>query len=168
MGPSRQRHDNARHPSGNTAIESYAKALAERHGLNPKTVAKWKKRTFVHDAPMGPKDRRSTVLSIEEGAIAVACRSTMPLRPARHHPESHPLIASSLLSAPRHQPAAGCRKSKATSLPKRRFRKYPISYFHIDIAEVRTEEGKLYVFVDFQIPSRHCYDGGWRFAARAV
>ena len=32
-----------------------AKELAERHGLNPKTVAKWKKRTFVHDAPMGTK-----------------------------------------------------------------------------------------------------------------
>jgi transposase-like protein len=33
-----------------------AKELAERHGINPKTVAKWKKRAFVHDAPMGPKD----------------------------------------------------------------------------------------------------------------
>ena len=41
-----------------------ARALAERHGLNPKTVAKWKKRTFVHDAPMGPKAPRSTVLSV--------------------------------------------------------------------------------------------------------
>ena len=34
-----------------------AKELAERHGINPKTVAKWKKRTFVHDARMGPKTR---------------------------------------------------------------------------------------------------------------
>ena len=33
-----------------------AKTLAERHGINPRTVAKWRKRTFVHDAPMGPKD----------------------------------------------------------------------------------------------------------------
>src|SRR5208337_5045348 len=49
-----------------------AKALAERHGLNPKTVATWKKRTVVHDAPMGPKAPRSTVLSIEEEAIVVA------------------------------------------------------------------------------------------------
>ena len=51
-----------------------AKALAERHGINPKTVAKWKKRAFVHDAPMGPKDPRSTVLTAEEEAIAVAFR----------------------------------------------------------------------------------------------
>ena len=28
-----------------------------------------------------------------------------------------------------------------------RFKAYPIGYFHIDIAEVSTEEGKLYLFV---------------------
>ena len=32
-----------------------AKELAERHNVNAKTVAKWKNRDFVHDAPMGPK-----------------------------------------------------------------------------------------------------------------
>ncbi|MGH6836865.1 MAG: helix-turn-helix domain-containing protein, partial [Methylocella sp.] len=35
--------------------------LAEQHGINPKTVAKWKKRSFANDAPMGPKEARSTV-----------------------------------------------------------------------------------------------------------
>jgi hypothetical protein len=49
-----------------------AKELGARYGLNPKTVAKWRKRTFVHDAPMGPKDPRFTVLSIEEETIAGA------------------------------------------------------------------------------------------------
>ncbi len=29
--------------------------------------------------------------------------------------------------------------------PKRKFKTYPIGYFHIDIAEVRTAEGKLYL-----------------------
>ncbi len=107
-----------------------AKELAERHGLNPKTVAKWKKRTFVHDAPMGPKDPRSTVLSVEEEAIAVAFRKhtllaarRLSLCPAGHHPASDPLFPASLLSAPRHQPAAG--RAKATSLPRRRSRPIP-------------------------------------------
>ena len=67
--------------------ESYGQGLAERHGINPKTVAKWKKRAFVHDAPMGPKDPRSTVLMVEEEAIAVAfrkqCRSTIASMPSR-------------------------------------------------------------------------------------
>jgi transposase-like protein len=30
---------------------------------------------------------------------------------------------------------------------KKRFKSYPIGYFHIDIAEVQTAEGKLYLFV---------------------
>lgn len=40
-----------------------AKELAARYDLNPKTVAKWKKRDFVEDAPMGPKTPHSTVLT---------------------------------------------------------------------------------------------------------
>jgi hypothetical protein len=33
---------------------------AEQYGINSKTVAKWKKRTFAEDAPTGPKEVRST------------------------------------------------------------------------------------------------------------
>ena len=31
--------------------------------------------------------------------------------------------------------------------PKKKFKSYPIGFFHIDITEVRTEEGKLHLFV---------------------
>ena len=48
--------------------------LSGRFDLNPKTVAKWRKRNFVHDAPMGPKEPRSTALSAEDEAICVAFR----------------------------------------------------------------------------------------------
>jgi hypothetical protein len=48
--------------------------LAKRYAINPKTVAKWKKRSFVQDAPMGPKQARSTVLTPEEEAVCVAFR----------------------------------------------------------------------------------------------
>jgi transposase InsO family protein len=42
--------------------------------------------------------------------------------------------------------------------PKRKpFRKYPIGYFHMDIAEVRTEEGKLYLFVAIDRTSKFSY-----------
>ena len=50
------------------------KSLAQQYGINPKTVAKWKKRTAVTDELMGPKSPQSTVLSGEEEAIIVACR----------------------------------------------------------------------------------------------
>ena len=48
-------------------------ALATRHGVNPKTVAKWRKRPTVQDARMGPTPA-STVLTAEEEAMAVAFR----------------------------------------------------------------------------------------------
>jgi len=50
------------------------RVLAKRYGINPKTVAKWKKRTTVADTPTGPKDPKSTVLTAEEEATAVAFR----------------------------------------------------------------------------------------------
>jgi transposase InsO family protein len=31
--------------------------------------------------------------------------------------------------------------------PKRKFKAYPIGFFHVDIAEVQTAQGKLYLFV---------------------
>src|SRR4028118_1971131 len=50
------------------------RALAKRHGINPKTVAKWRKRETVADQRTGPKDPRSTVLSPEQEAMIVAFR----------------------------------------------------------------------------------------------
>ena len=47
--------------------------LAVRHGIDPKTVAKWRKRSTATDAVMGPKPV-STVLTAAEEAIAVAFR----------------------------------------------------------------------------------------------
>jgi transposase-like protein len=44
------------------------KELAAQYGLDPKTVAKWKKRAFVHDAAMRPKQVRSSVLTQDEEA----------------------------------------------------------------------------------------------------
>ena len=48
--------------------------LAARYGINPKTVAKWRRRSSVCDAHMGPREPRSTVLSKEEEALIVAFR----------------------------------------------------------------------------------------------
>ncbi|NLC23479.1 MAG: helix-turn-helix domain-containing protein, partial [Oxalobacter sp.] len=40
------------------------RALAKRYGINPKTVAKWRRRETVKDLPTGPKNPSSTVLSV--------------------------------------------------------------------------------------------------------
>jgi transposase-like protein len=46
--------------------------------------------------------------------------------------------------ASRHQPTAGCRRRQAQ---EEEVDTYPIGFFHIDLGEVRTAEGKLYMFV---------------------
>lgn len=38
---------------------------------------------------------------------------------------------------------------------KQPFKRYPIGYFHVDIAEVRTEEGKLHLFVAVDRTSKY-------------
>ena len=54
--------------------EESVRALARRYGISPTTVQKWRKRTTVADERMGPKQARSTVLSVEEEAAVVAFR----------------------------------------------------------------------------------------------
>jgi hypothetical protein len=50
------------------------RSLAGRYSINQKTVAKWKRRSSVADLPTGPREPRSTVLSMEDEAIIVAFR----------------------------------------------------------------------------------------------
>ena len=47
--------------------------------------------------------------------------------------------------------------------PKRqRFKRSPIGFFHIDIAEVQTAEGKLFLFVAMTGPASSPSPGLWR------
>jgi transposase-like protein len=50
------------------------RALATRYGINQKTVAKWRHRGSTGDLPTGPREAKSTVLSVDEEAIIVAFR----------------------------------------------------------------------------------------------
>ena len=73
-GTSRERHDHARRQSSNTAIAGFALALSRELGINPKTVAKWRKRATVEDLKTGPKAPHSTTLTQAEEAAVVAFR----------------------------------------------------------------------------------------------
>ena len=84
------------------------RVLARRYGINPKTVAKWKRRRSVADMPTGPKDPKSTVLSIEEEAIVIAFRrhTLLPLDDCLY--ALQPTIPHLSRSSPRHlAPAPG-------------------------------------------------------------
>ncbi|MDF2118715.1 IS481 family transposase [Roseiarcaceae bacterium H3SJ34-1] len=126
--------------------------LAERYGIDPKTVAKWKKRSSVSDLPTGPKVARSTVLSLEEEAVIVAFRrhTLLPLddclyalQPTIKHLTRSSLHRCLLRHGISRLEIAGEKKP----IKKKPFKSYPIGYFHIDLAEVQTAQGKLYLFV---------------------
>ena len=138
-----------------------AKELAERHGINPKTVAKWKKRAFVHDAPMGPKDPRSTVLTVEEEAIAVAFRkhTLLPLDDCLYALQAtipH-LTRSSLHRCYQRHGISRLPDTEGDKPAKKAFKAYPIGFFHIDIAEVQTAQGKLFLFVAIDRTSKFAF-----------
>ena len=122
------------------------RALAKRYGVNQKTIAKWKKRGSVCDERTGPKEPRSTVLTIEEEAIIVAFRrhTLLPLDDCLYALQAtipH-LTRSSLHRCLQRHGISQLPKIDGESSAKRKFKAYPIGYFHIDIAEVRTAEGK--------------------------
>jgi hypothetical protein len=137
------------------------RTLAKRHGINPKTVAKWKKRSFVADLPTGPKQPSSTVLSIEEEAIVVAFRrhTLLPLDDCLYalQPTIPHLTRSSLHRCLKRHGISRLPQVENESAEKRKFKTYPIGYFHIDIAEVRTAEGRLYLFVAIDRTSKFAF-----------
>jgi hypothetical protein len=56
------------------ASEETNVALAKRHGVNRKTVAKWKAREFTSDERMGPKTPSAGILSPKDETIILAYR----------------------------------------------------------------------------------------------
>ncbi len=137
------------------------RTLAKRHGINPKTVAKWKKRSSVVDLPTGPQQPASTVLSVEEEAIIIAFRrhTLLPLDDCLSALQAtipH-LTRSSLHRCLKRHGISRLPQVKDEGAAKRKFKAYPIGYFHIDIAELRTAEGKLYLFVAIDRTSKFAF-----------
>jgi len=137
------------------------RALAKRYGINQKTVRKWRSRASVADLPTGPKAPRSTILSIEEEAIVVAFRrhTLLPLDDCLYALQAtipH-LTRSSLHRCLQRHGIGRLPETQGDRPAKKKFKSYPIGFFHIDIAEVRTEEGKLYMFVAIDRTSKFAF-----------
>ncbi len=137
------------------------RVLARRYGINPKTVAKWKKRKSVKDLPTGPKAPHSTVLSLEEEAAIVAFRrhTLLPLDDCLYALQATipGLTRSSLHRCLLRHGISRLPEVEGDKPAKKAFKRYPIGYFHIDIAEVRTAEGKLYLFIAIDRTSKFAF-----------
>lgn len=130
-------------------------------GIKPKTVAKWKRRKSVSDLPTGPRDAHSTVLSIEDETIIVAFRrhTLLPLDDCLYALQATipQLTRSSLHRCLQRHGISRLPEATADKEPKKKFKTYPIGYFHIDIAEVRTAEGKLHLYVAIDRTSKFAF-----------
>jgi hypothetical protein len=137
------------------------RALAERHGINPKTVAKWKKRDTTADRPTGPRTPHSTVLSVQEEAIVVAFRqhTLLPLDDCLYalQPTIPHLTRSSLHRCLQRHGISRLPEVTSDKPVKKKFKAYPIGSSHIDIAEVHMEEGRLYLLVAIERTSKFAF-----------
>ena len=127
------------------------KTLSRRHGINPKTVAKWRKRSSTADRRTGPTVPKSTVLSIDQEAVIVAFRkhTLLPLDDCLYALQATipQLTRSSLHRCLERHGISRLPEVEGDKPRKKKFDSYPIGFCHIDLAEVRTAEGKLYLFV---------------------
>ena len=141
--------------------EASLRALSARYGINQKTVAKWRKRTSVADLPTGPKDAKSTVLTLDEEAIIVAFRrhTLLPLDDCLYslQPSIRHLTRSSLHRCLQRHDISRLPEVDSDKPAKKKFKAYPLGYFHVDIAEVQTAEGKLYLFVAIDRTSKFAF-----------
>ena len=99
----------------------------------------------------GPAAPRSTVLREGEEAAIVAFRrhTLLPLDDCLYalQPSIPHLTRSALHRCLQRHGISRLPDIEGDKPKRQKFKRYPIGFFHIDIAEVQTAEGKLYLFV---------------------
>ncbi len=101
------------------------------------------------------------MLSVEDEAIIVAFRrhTLLPLDDCLYalQPTIPHLTRSSLHRCLQRHGISRLPEMEGDKPDKRKFKRYPLGYFHIDIAEVRTEQGKLHLFVAIDRTSKFAF-----------
>ena len=127
-----------------------APVLALRYHLNIKTVLKWKKALRVHDNPPPPIKIRSSLTQTEQHIVCEFRRVTkLPLD------DVFVALRDSIPALSRAYVYRCLKRSGLNVLPTpqieeqalKSFKEYPIGFVHIDITEIRTKQGKCYLFV---------------------
>ena len=131
--------------------------LSRELGINLKTVAKWRKRATVEDLKTGPKAPFNHLVRGRGGngrgvpaAHAIALDDCLyALQPSIPH-----LTWSALHRCLQRHSISRLPDIEGDKPKRQRFTRCPIGFFHIDIAEVQTAEGKLYLFVGIDRTSK--------------
>jgi hypothetical protein len=110
---------------------------------------------------LGPKEPASTVLTKDEEALVGAFRqhTLLPLDDGLYawQPTIPHLSRSAVHRCYQRHGSSRLPEVESDKPAKKQFKKYPIGYFHIDMAEGRTEEGQLYLFVTIDRTSKFAY-----------
>src|SRR4051812_32231902 len=150
-GSSWQRPHDAACSSQAPRVARGHRALAARYGLNPKTVAKWRERTTTADAPMGPSDPRSTVLTPVEEAMVVEFRrrTLLPLDDVLGclRDTIPKLTRSALHRCLKRHGISRLPGSEDKPSRRGRFAQTAIGYVHIHVCGLRLAAGKLPQFL---------------------
>lgn len=142
------------------AAQTPSRAIALQYGINPKTVLKWRKRTSTADAPMGPKNARSTVLTPAEEAIVVEFRRRTLLAlddVMGCLKDTIPNLSRSALHRCLQRHGISRLPKAETAEARKRFKTYEIGYVHIDSCEIRHADGKLVMFLAIDRVSKFTY-----------
>jgi transposase-like protein len=132
------------------ASQEAASVLAKRYGLSRTTVNKWRSRSGTADAPMGPRDCRSTVLTPIEEAMIVAFRqrTLLPLDDVMGClRDSIPKLTRSSLHRCLVRHGISRLPASETVTKRGRFAETTIGYVHIDSCELRHAAGKIHMFL---------------------
>lgn len=132
------------------ASKAKTSVLAKLYGLSRTTVTKWRSRSTTADAPMGPREPHSTVLTQVEEAMIVAFRqrTLLPLDDIMGClRESIPKLTRSSLHRCLERYGISRLPATETKAKRGRFAETAIGYIHIDSCELRHADGKIHMFL---------------------
>lgn len=150
------------------------RVLAQRYGLNPKTVAKWKSRSSTEDLPMGPVNARPKKLSAEEEGNCIGFRmhTLLPLDDCLYALQ---LMIPHLSRSSLHRLYQRHNISRVFSIPGTNIdtNKDPgrksigsfIGSFYVNAADIRTGDGKANMFFAFDRTSKFAFAKLYEIAA---
>lgn len=132
--------------------------LAEKYGIDPKTVAKWKSRPAPDDLPMGPGSTRPKSLSIEEEGTCIGFRihTMLPLDDCHYALQ---LMMPQLSRAGLHRLYQRHGISRLADIPGQAGTqdRTGIGGFYIDAADIRTGDGLATMLFAFDRTSKFAY-----------
>jgi len=134
--------------------------LAKRYGINPKTVLKWKHRKSEEDAPSGAPSRSKSLTAEEEAVVISFRKHTLlslddcfyTLKKIIPH-----LSRSCLYRCFKRHGMGKLPVEEQPKAQKKKFKTYPPGYVHVDITQVYTAKGRLYLFVAIDRTTKFCY-----------